>query len=117
MDGFQLMYDGGGDGPGVMLLHGWPGDRTDFREVAPLLAPHARVIIPNLRGFGASDRHDPDVDRYGAAGQARSVLGLLDELGLGEVVLAGYDVGSGVAHEIAKSDPRFARTAQRLPVG
>jgi pimeloyl-ACP methyl ester carboxylesterase len=36
IDGFRLAYDRSGTGPAVLLLHGWPGDRTDYRDVAPL---------------------------------------------------------------------------------
>lgn len=46
VDGFRLAYDRAGRGPAVLLLHGWPGDRTDYREVAPLAAAPADVITP-----------------------------------------------------------------------
>ena len=72
-------------GPGrpVVLLHGWPGDRTDYEAVVPLLAPDFEVVVPDLRGFGASDKHaEPPAEAYSAAAQARSVVGLIDELGL-----------------------------------
>ena len=44
----------------MLLLHGWPGDRTDYREVAPLVSAAADVIVPDLRGFGESDKHEAD---------------------------------------------------------
>src|ERR1700752_924421 len=95
VDGFRLAYQRAGQGPAVLLLHGWPGDRTDYREVVPLLAGAADVIVPDLRGFGESDRHPADpAEQYGAAAQARSVIGLIGELGLDRPVLAGYDIGS-----------------------
>jgi pimeloyl-ACP methyl ester carboxylesterase len=131
VDGYRLAYDRTGTGRPVVLLHGWPGDRTDFADVAAHLS--ADVLRPDLRGFGESDkapvgpggsagRADPadaagpaagapaadgpaaPVD-FGAAAQARSVVGLLDELGLSRVVLAGYDVGSRVAQTIAATYP------------
>jgi pimeloyl-ACP methyl ester carboxylesterase len=105
VDGFTLAYDRSGEGPPVVLLHGWPGGRTDFRAVAPLLTGRADVVAPDLRGFGDSDRHPADPDAYSAAGQARSIAGLLDELGLGPAVLAGYDIGSRVAQAIAREAP------------
>jgi len=107
VDGFALAYDRMGAGPPVVLLHGWPGGRTDFRAVVPLLAGRADVVVPDLRGFGDSDRHPADPsDAYSAAGQARSVAGLLDELGLGPAVLAGYDIGSRIAQAVAQQDPQ-----------
>ena len=44
-----------------MLLHSWPGNRHDYRRVLPLLADAADVIVPDLRGFGNSDKHAVDV--------------------------------------------------------
>src|SRR3712207_1441015 len=93
VDDFSLAYDRTGDGPPVVLLHGWPGGRGDFRLVASLLADVADVVVPDLRGFGESDRHPVSPDEgYTAVAQARSVTGLLDELGLESVVLGGYDI-------------------------
>ncbi len=59
VDGFRLAYDrtGQAGGPAVLLLHGWPGDRTDYRKVVPLLAGQADVVFPDLRRFGESDEH------------------------------------------------------------
>jgi pimeloyl-ACP methyl ester carboxylesterase len=54
VDGFRLAYDRGGRGPAVLLLHGWPGDRADYREVAPLVADAAEAITPDLRGSVAA---------------------------------------------------------------
>lgn len=109
VDGFSLAYDRVGEGPAVVLLHGWPGDRTDYRRVVPLLVEQGHeVVVPDLRGFGESDKHVADpAAQYGVAGQARSVLGLIAELGLERPVLAGYDVGSRVAQGIARSHPEL----------
>jgi len=110
VDGFRLAYTREGSGPAVILLHGWPGDSADYREVIPLLKDHADVIIPDLRGFGASDKHDEDpATAYSASAQARSVLGLIDELGLHDPVIAGYDVGSRVAQTVARTAPARVR--------
>lgn len=109
VDGFRLSYDVHGDaGPAVVLLHGWPGDRHDHRAVLPQLEGR-RVVVPDLRGFGESDRRDPDPAAYGADAQARSVLALVEELALGPVVLAGYDVGSRVAQAAAAARPDLVR--------
>jgi pimeloyl-ACP methyl ester carboxylesterase len=110
VDGFRLAYDRVGSGPPVVLLHGWPGDRTDYRDLVPLLAGSAEVIVPDLRGFGHSDKHlvDPEL-AYSGAAQARSVAGLIDELGLPSAVIAGYDVGSFVAQTVATTRPDLVR--------
>src|SRR5919197_1699066 len=106
VDGCRLAYERAGRGPAVVLLHGWPGDRTDYREVVPLLADRAEVIVPDFRGFGESDKHDrPPLEAYTRDAQAASVLALIEELGLDRPVIAGYDIGSRVAQVIAGSQP------------
>jgi pimeloyl-ACP methyl ester carboxylesterase len=116
VDGFALAYDRTGHGPPVVLLHGWPGGRTDYRLIPPLLADAADVVVPDLRGFGESDKQlvAPD-EGYSADAQARSVTGLLDELGLGPVVLAGYDIGSRIAQTIARRSPERVRALVVTP--
>jgi pimeloyl-ACP methyl ester carboxylesterase len=110
-DGFRLAYERrAADGQTVVLLHGWPGDHTDYRYVVPLLDEHCDVVIPDLRGFGRSDKHrvDPS-DGYGAAAQARSIASLIEELGLHRPVIGGYDVGSRVAQRLAKDRPELVK--------
>ncbi len=107
-DGFRLSYDRSGAGPAVVLLHGWPGDRTDYRLLAPLLATDADVIVPDLRGFGASDKHPvAPAEGYSVVAQARSVAALITELRLSPVVLAGYDIGSRISQQVAREHPEF----------
>lgn len=106
VDGFALAYDRVGTGPAVVLLHGWPGDRTDYRRMVPLLSGSADVVVPDLRGFGESDKHAADpAQQYSASAQVRSVAGLIEELGLDRPVIAGYDVGSRVAQIFAADRP------------
>jgi pimeloyl-ACP methyl ester carboxylesterase len=110
VDGFALAYDRSGAGDPVVLLHGWPGDRTDYEALAPLLEGDAEVVTLDLRGFGASDKHPaPPAEAYSAPAQARSVLGLVDELGLADPVLAGYDIGSRIAQAAARAAPGRVR--------
>src|SRR5215470_351839 len=106
VDGFRLAYDRAGRGPTVLLLHGWPGDRTDYRAVVPRVAAAVEVIVPDLRGFGESDRHPAEPrSQYTAAAQARSIIALIGELGLSRPVLAGYDIGSRIAQAVARERP------------
>jgi pimeloyl-ACP methyl ester carboxylesterase len=105
-DGFRLAYERQGSGQSVILLHGWPGDHTDFRHVVPLLGDDCDVVVPDLRGFGQSDKHRVEPSQgYGAAAQARSIVALIEELGLHRPVIAGYDVGSRVAQILAEDRP------------
>lgn len=93
-------------GPSVVLLHGWPGDHTDYRFVLPLLDDDVDVVTPDLRGFGHSDKHlvNPAVD-YSAVAQAEGIVALIDELGLHRPVIAGYDIGSRIAQAVATIRP------------
>jgi pimeloyl-ACP methyl ester carboxylesterase len=107
VDGFELAYDRTGSGPGVVLLHGWPGDRTDYRDLVPLLAG-CEIVVPDLRGFGQSDRHPADpAQHYNSAAQARSVAELITSLGLTRPVVVGYDIGSRIAQMLARSRPEL----------
>ena len=115
VDGFTLTYEirtpatspePRGPHRAVVLLHGWPGDRTDYRATLPLLDPAVTVVVPDLRGFGDSDRHPVDpAGAYSATGQARSIAGLIAELGLSQPVVAGYDIGSRIAQTLATEHP------------
>ena len=105
VDGFRLAYDRVGAGPPVVLLHGWPGSRHDYDDVVSLLVADTELVVPDLRGFGESDRRDAPPAAYSAGGQAASVVGLIEELGLEPPVLVGYDVGSRVAQKVARTRP------------
>jgi pimeloyl-ACP methyl ester carboxylesterase len=116
VDGFSLAYDRLGEGPPVLLLHGWPGTRADFRAVVPMLAGTTDVIAPDLRGFGESDKHAVEpTGGYSASAQARSVVGLIDELALDRVVLVGFDIGSRVAQTVARAVPQRVRALVLAP--
>jgi len=74
------------------------------------------VIVPDLRGFGESDKHPAEPARqYNAAAQARSIAGLIGEMGLGQVVLAGYDIGSRIAQAVARDHPDLVRALVIAP--
>ena len=117
VDGFRLAYDHRrGSGRSVVLVHGWPGDRADWRAVLPLLPAEFEVVAPDLRGFGGSDKHrrEPQ-ESYDAASQARSVLALIDELGLDRPVIAGYDLGSRITQTLARARPDLPRALVLSP--
>lgn len=83
------------DGPPVILLHGFPYDVHAYAGVA---LPGCRVIIPYLRGYGPTRFVSPDTPRSGEqAVLAADLLALMDALGIGRAVLAGYDWGGRAA--------------------
>lgn len=90
-------------GPAVVLLHGWPYDIHSYGEVAPELAARGyRVIVPYLRGFGATRFLASDTPRNGQqAVLATDALALLDALGIERPILAGFDWGARTANVVA----------------
>jgi pimeloyl-ACP methyl ester carboxylesterase len=83
-----------GDGPPIVLLHGWPQHWWIWRHVIGALAPDHRVIAPDLRGFGWSEAPP---GRYSKMGLAADVERLLDVLEIDRCVLVGHDWGGFVA--------------------
>lgn len=84
----------GGTGPAVVLLHGWCGSSWSWRKLAPLLADAHEVIVPDMRGYGGSDKPDGG---YDAQNEAADVLGLLDHFGVARAHVVGHDMGAPVA--------------------
>ncbi len=87
---------GPADGPPVILLHGWPYDIYSFVDVAPLLASAGfRVIVPYLRGYGATRFLSNDTVRNGQpAAIAIDTIALMDALKIDKALLAGFDWGA-----------------------
>lgn len=94
---------GAASGPPVLLMHGFPYDIHAYAEVAPLLAEQGcRVIVPYLRGFGATRFLSPATPRSGEqAALGADLLALLDALAIPRAVLAGYDWGGRAACVVA----------------
>lgn len=110
--GVRLRYlDHAGGEPPLVLLHGLSANAHSFGGlVAAGLAPAHRVIAPDLRGRGASDK---PATGYTMADHARDVLGLLDHLGLGRVVLGGHSFGALLSIYMAA---RHAERVERVVV-
>jgi pimeloyl-ACP methyl ester carboxylesterase len=87
---------GPGDGPAVLLLHGWPYDIYSFVDVAPLLASAGyRVLIPYLRGYGSTHFLANDTVRNGQPSAfASDAIAFLDALKIEKAILAGFDWGA-----------------------
>ena len=103
VNGVRLHYVVEGDGPLVVLLHGWPQTWYCWREViAPLAAAHT-VLAPDLRGYGQSDKPPAGYDKRTMAADVRA---LAAHLGHSRVaLLAGHDRGARVAHRYALDHP------------
>jgi pimeloyl-ACP methyl ester carboxylesterase len=94
---------GPGDGPPVLLLHGFPYGVASYAEVGPRLAARGcRVIVPHLRGHGTTRFLDASTPRAGQqAAIGADVVALLDALRIDRAVLAGYDWGGRAACVVA----------------
>ncbi len=95
-----------GDGPPLILLHGWPEFWLTWEPVMRRLAGSFRLVAPDLRGFGDSTK--PDATRMGQAGavvHAEDILALMDALGMPKAGLVGHDVGAYVGQALARAAP------------
>jgi pimeloyl-ACP methyl ester carboxylesterase len=102
VNGTRLHYVTAGEGPPVMLLHGWPETSHEWRHVVGLLAGDYQVVAPDLRGFGASAK---PATGYDAATIAADVAALGDHLGLRDVTVIGHDWGAVFAYAYAATFP------------
>lgn len=111
--GLDVVYrDSGGEGPVVVLVHGWPQHSLMWHAIAPQLADAGyRVIAPDLRGSGGSSIASGGYDKATMAGDLRALVTSL--VGDAPVHMAGYDLGAGVASAYAR---RFRNGVRRLAV-
>jgi pimeloyl-ACP methyl ester carboxylesterase len=94
---------GPGNGPAVILLHGWPYDIYSFADTAPLLVTAGyRVIVPWLRGYGTTKFLSATASRNGQqAVVAVDIISLMDALQIRKAIIAGFDWGARTANIIA----------------
>jgi pimeloyl-ACP methyl ester carboxylesterase len=102
-NGIRQHYLEAGDGPPVVLLHGFPETSFAWRHQIPELARHYRVIAPDLRGYGETDK---PAGGYDKRTMARDLLELLRTLGIGRIALVGHDRGARVATRFVKDHPQ-----------
>lgn len=100
-NGVRMSYRSAGTGEPVVLVHGWPQHSQMWHAIAPRLAQTYRVLAPDLRGAGGSTIRGP----YDKATLADDVRRLLDALNIDRVSLVGYDLGAGVAYDLAARHP------------
>ncbi|TRD22212.1 alpha/beta fold hydrolase [Palleronia caenipelagi] len=97
-----------GDGPPLLLLHGYPQTHLCWHKVAPgLVNAGYRVILPDLRGYGDSDKPEttPDHAPYSKRAMAADQIALMRVLGHERFAVAGHDRGGRVAHRLARDYP------------
>jgi len=97
--------------PAAILLHGFPESHRTWREVAPRLQEAVYLIIPDQRGFGASDQPQ-DVNDYRTGALVDDIFALADSFGLREFALVGHDWGGAISWPAAlRGDPRLTKLA------
>jgi len=102
----KLAFVEEGDGPLVVLLHGFPEDRRAWQQQLPALARAGfRAVAPDLRGYGDSPK-PRDIDSYRVPALVEDVAELIESLG-GTCVLVGHDWGAFVAWFLAMTRPAF----------
>jgi pimeloyl-ACP methyl ester carboxylesterase len=92
----------GGDGPPLLLIHGWPQTWYAWRLVMPALAQDFEVIAADQRGIGQSDKPS---DGYDVGTIANDFVSLMDELGHQRFAVYGTDVGMPIAYALAADHP------------
>jgi 3-oxoadipate enol-lactonase len=105
LPGARLVYQDMGNGPAVVLIHGFGLDMRMWDPQAGRLAERYRVIRYDCRGFGASGPFDPAVPYT----HASDLIALLDHLAVGDAVLAGLSFGGRVALQTALAAPARVR--------
>lgn len=99
----------GGDGPPLLLVHGWPETWYAWRHLMPALARDFTVIAVDQRGMGLSDK---PAGGYDTGTQARDLIGLMDALGYGTFSVIGHDTGFAISYALASDHPdRVERVA------
>jgi pimeloyl-ACP methyl ester carboxylesterase len=105
-----------GEGPAVVLCHGFPECWYSWRHQLPALAKAGfRAVAPDLRGFGRSDRPEA-VEKYSILHDIGDLVGLVDALGLEQAAIAGHDIGATIAWQAALLRPDLFRGVIALGV-
>lgn len=97
----------GGDGPPLLLLHGYPQTHAMWHKVAPALAARFTVVLPDLRGYGDSGKPSSDAYHapYAKRAMAADQVAVMTALGFGRFAVVGHDRGARVAHRLALDHP------------
>ncbi|MGI4815981.1 MAG: alpha/beta fold hydrolase, partial [Janthinobacterium lividum] len=108
----------GGSGPPLLLLHGAPQTRVCWREVATTLAAHFTIVLPDLRGYGRSDKPlgGGDFTAYSKRVLALDQIASMRSLGFDHFNVAGHDRGGRVAYRLALDHPAAVRRLAVLDI-
>jgi pimeloyl-ACP methyl ester carboxylesterase len=117
VNGVGIEYEVTGTGRPVILLHGFPDSGRVWRHQVPaLVAAGFQVIVPDLRGYGKSDKPS-DVASYAMPLLLADVIGVLDDLGVERAHVVGHDWGAAIAWAVATFYPQRVDHLAVLSVG
>jgi haloacetate dehalogenase len=107
-----------GDGPPLLLLHGYPETHAMWHKVAPKLARRYSVVCPDLRGYGDSSKPKglPDHSNYSKRAMAQDMAEVMSALGHASFHVAGHDRGARVAHRLARDHGKRVRSLTVLDI-
>ncbi len=108
----------GGEGPPLLLLHGYPQTHMMWHKVAPRLAEAFTVVAPDLRGYGDSAKPDggPDHSGYSKRAMAQDQVEVMRQLGFEAFFVVGHDRGGRVGHRMALDHPETVRKLAVLDI-
>lgn len=118
-DGIAIAAVSAGEGPPVLLLHGFPQTHAMWARIAPaIVAAGYRVVCADLRGYGASSkpRRSPDNSNYSFRAFARDQVRLMAALGHDTFHVIGHDRGGRTAHRMALDWPQLVRSVAVLDI-
>lgn len=97
----------GGEGPPLLLIHGFPQTHAMWHRVAPALMQRFTCVMPDLRGYGLSacPHNDPANEAYSKRAMAQDLIGLMQSLGYSKFAVVGHDRGGRVAYRMALDHP------------
>jgi pimeloyl-ACP methyl ester carboxylesterase len=105
-----------GEGPLLLLVHGWPESWYSWRhQIEPLKAAGYRVVVPDVRGYGGSDA-PAAIEAYDMESLIGDVLGLIDHFGERQAMLIGHDWGAPIVWNTAALHPARIRAVAALSV-
>jgi len=118
VNGVEINAVTAGNGPPLLLLHGYPQTHAIWRRLAPRLAERYTVVVSDLRGYGDSSKPEglPDHSTYAKREMALDQLELMQALGHDTFYLAGHDRGARVSHRLALDHPRAVRRLVTLDI-
>lgn len=117
-DGARIFVRTGGTGPALLLLHGFPQTGAIWHKIAGELSQRFSLVIPDLRGYGRSDKPANDAENlaYSKRAMANDLVAVMRSLGHDKFHLCGHDRGGRVAYRLAQDHPEAVTSLVTLDI-